>query len=253
MPQATAQSGFDEVILHTAAGTKARARCLTLAGWTGGVGLHGSATKVHARWYTYPGSRGAVLYCHGNAGDLTVRAQAVQHLSEALQQSVLIFDYPGYGYSEGEPSEEACYAAASAAYDWLTRVQQLSPEDILIYGESLGGGVAIDLAARLPHRALILVKTFTSIPDLAQEHLPLLPVRWLITNRFDNLAKIGNCKKPILIAHGDADQLIPFAHGQRLAASNPSTEFFRLQGADHNDPLGTDFYTALQRFLDKTP
>jgi pimeloyl-ACP methyl ester carboxylesterase len=208
--------------------------------------------KVHARWFPFPGAQEAILFCHGNAGNLESWASAVQDLAEALGASVLIFDYPGYGCSDGEPSEAGCYAAADAAYDWLIQAQEFRPDHVLIYGQSLGGGVAVDLASRRPHRALVLVKTFTSLPDVAQAHCPWLPARWLAVNRFDNLAKIGRCGRPVFIAQGDADRLIPFAHGQRLAARCHGAEFFRLRGSDHNDPLPPDFYAALNNFLAKT-
>jgi fermentation-respiration switch protein FrsA (DUF1100 family) len=207
-------------------------------------------TKLHARWCSYEGARGAVLYCHGNAGDLAGRGRVVRELAEAVGESVLIFDYPGFGKSEGCPTEPGCHAAADAAYDWLVREQHLRPEDILIYGESLGGGVAVHLAARQPHRALILVRTFTSLPDVAQNLAPWLPVHALMVNRYDNLEEIAKCKQPIFIAQGDRDCLVPFAHGERLyAAAGGRATFFPLRGADHNDPLGWTFYEALRTFL----
>jgi uncharacterized protein len=206
--------------------------------------------NIHARWCPHPGARGAILYCHGNAGELGHRALAVRELWEALGESVLIFDYPGYGRSEGRPSEAGCYAAAGAAYDWLVQSQGIAPERIVLYGESLGGGVAVDLASRRPHRALVLVKTFTSVADVAEAHCPWLPLRWLVTNRFDNLAKIGRCAGPKIIAQADADRLVPFIHGRRLLdAAGPAT-FYTLEKSDHNDPLPADFYFALRKFLE---
>src|SRR5262249_11571951 len=145
------------------------------------VELHtADGTAIHARWRPHPASRGALLYCHGNAGNLEKRGWAVRELGEALGESVLIFDYPGYGRSGGEPGEAGCYAAADAAYEWLVRDCGVRAEDILLYGESLGGGVAVDLASRRPHLALILVRTFTSVPDVAQGQFGWLPVRRLV-------------------------------------------------------------------------
>src|SRR5207248_5963463 len=132
---------------------------------------------------------------------------------QQLEMPVLIFDYPGYGRSEGSPSEAGCYAAAEAAYAWLVQTQQVPPGQIILYGGSLGGGVAVELARRQPHRALILVSTFTSIPDMAQQLYPWLPARWLVRNRFDSLAKIGQCTQPVFIAHGTADGLLPYTQG----------------------------------------
>jgi fermentation-respiration switch protein FrsA (DUF1100 family) len=209
-------------------------------------------TPIHARWCPRSASAGAILYCHGNGGDLEVRARPVRELSRALGESVLIFDYPGYGRSGGRPSESGCYAAADAAYEWLTREQGVAPEQVVLFGESLGGGVAIDLASRLPHRALVVVKTFASIPDVAAEHVPLLPVRSLMINQFDNVSKISRCSGPVLVAQGDADRLVPFEHGLRLiSAAGPQAVFVPLNGSGHNDPLPPDFYTVLKDFLDR--
>ena len=201
-----------------------------------------AARRVHRR----------VLYFHGNAGNLSYRGNFVNIMGKELKESVLIIDYPGYGKSSGKPSEPGCYAAADAAYEWLTVSQSIPRDNILLYGASIGGGVAVDLASRKPHRALILVKTFTSAPDVGQGRLPFLPVHWLMHNRFDSLSKLPRCKQPIFIAHGDADTVVPFSHGQRLfkAAVAPK-EFLLLPGADHNDQVPWEFFTSLKAFLAK--
>jgi hypothetical protein len=130
------------------------------------------------------------------------------------------------------------------------QVREYRPEQIVIYGESLGGGVALELATQRPHRALCLVRTFTSIPDMAREVFPLLPMQWLVTDRFDNLKKIEQIAGPVFIAHGTADQLIPYAHGQRLfAAAGKPRRFFPMQGMGHNDPLPPEFFARLRQFL----
>lgn len=213
--------------------------------------VHG--TCIHAWWCPVkdwqPG-QGAMLYCHGNAGNLSHRGEAIALWQQALGLSVLIFDYPGYGRSKGKPTEVTCYASADAAYDWLTRTMRLPPQSVLLYGDSLGGGVAVDLASRQPHRALILARTFTSIPDAAQSVYPWLPARWLVRNRFDNLEKIARCTRPVFIAHGTADRLIPFAQGRQLfeAAAEPK-HFLAMAGLDHNDRLNAEFFSALRSFL----
>jgi uncharacterized protein len=211
-------------------------------------------TRLHAWWLACPGADQALLYCHGNAGNLSHRGGSIAKFREFLKVHVLIFDYPGYGKSGGRPSEQGCYYAADAAYAFLTTIQKISRERILLYGGSLGGGVAVDLAARKPHRGLILVKTFTSAPDAGATMFPWLPVRWLMRNRFDNLGKIKSCARPVFIAHGTADALIPFAQGRRLfEAANEPKQFFTLEGADHNDPLPVEFFTALREFLRENP
>jgi pimeloyl-ACP methyl ester carboxylesterase len=207
-------------------------------------------TKIHARWCPHPGARGALLFCHGNAGNLEGWGRAARELWEALGESVLIFDYPGYGYSDGSPSEAGCYAAADAAYRWLTENQGIPAGRVILYGESLGGGVAVELASRRPHRALVLVRTFTSVPDVARAQVSSVAPP-LMTNRFDSLARIGLCRRPIFLAAADRDRVVPFAQGERLhAACADRAEFYRLRGLGHNDPLPADFYERLRAFLE---
>lgn len=207
-------------------------------------------TAIHAWWWPTPAASGAILYCHGNAGNLSHRGPSIGKLRELLGESVLIFDYPGYGKSGGKPTEQGCYAAAEAAYDWLVADRKIAPTNIIIYGGSLGGGVAVELAARREHRALVLMKTFTSAPDVGHCMYPWLPVRWLMRNRFDSLGKIGNCRKPVFVAHGTADSLIPFKLGKQLyEAANEPKMFFQIDGGDHNSPLPAACFDQLRAFL----
>lgn len=203
---------------------------------------------VHAWWCPYPEAKGAILFCHGNAGNLSHRAADVLAMHKTLGQSVLIFDYPGFGQSAGRPTEAGCYAAADTAYEWLA--QRVPAQRLVILGQSLGGAVAIDLASRRPHRALAVFKTFTSFPDLAQKHFPFLPARYLVRNRFDNLQKISNCSAPVFIAHGDRDHLIPLRQAQRLfAAARQPKEFQLLTGIGHRGGLKESSLAVLARFL----
>jgi fermentation-respiration switch protein FrsA (DUF1100 family) len=211
-------------------------------------------TRIHVRWVPNPKAAGAVLYCHGNAGNIERCGDIVHEIYENLGESVLIVDYPGYGYSRGTPSEQGCDAAAQTAYGWLTQTQKVPGGRIVLMGESVGGGVAIDLATRVDHRALVLVRTFTSVADVADDQFPLLFSAPLVTNHFDNLQKIALCKQPIFIAQADKDRTIPFRHGQRLAqAASDRAQLYVLRGLGHNDPLPADFYAALRQFLSKVP
>src|SRR5262249_29186117 len=160
-------------------------------------------------WCPHPHATGALLYCPGNAGNLDGRARLVRDLYQHLDESVLILDYPGFGRSGGSPSEAGCYAAADAAYDWLRDVQHIPPARLVLSAESLGGGVAVEPASRLPHRALVLVRTFASIPDVAEALFAPLPVRSLVKNRFDNETKLKQCPRPTFIAQADQDRLVP--------------------------------------------
>lgn len=219
------------------------------------VELPTSTGLVHAWWCpvardTEPCREGAVLFSHGNAGNLSHRAYVIVEMQRTLGLPVLIYDYPGYGRSEGTPSEKSCYAAADAAYDWLVREKGVAPEKIVLFGESLGGGPSTELATRRPFRMLVLAKTFTSIMDMAQLFFPYFPVRWFVRNRFDNLAKIEGCRGPVFVAHGDADRLVPYEQGMRLflKAREPK-RFFHMGGCEHADPLPPTFYEALRDYL----
>lgn len=212
--------------------------------------------RVHAWWCPtadWTPAQGAVLYCHGNAGNLSSRAASVRRWQERIGSGVLIFDYPGYGRSSGRPGEAGCYAAANACYDWLVHEKGVAPCDILLHGGSLGGAVAVELARRRPYRALVILGTFTSVPDMARALYPWLPARPFIRNRFETLAKIGSTAGRVFVAHGTADHFIPFGMAERLFAAAPEPKrLFPLVGHDHNHAPGPEFYAALSQFLQET-
>ncbi len=210
-------------------------------------------TRLHAWWCPAEGwtpEQGAVLYCHGNAGNLSIRGSFVADWQKEMGASVLIFDYPGFGKSDGSPTETGCYAAADAAYDWLVRTQHIPAERVVIFGKSLGGGVAVDLASRKPHRALVLMKTFTSMGDVAQCLYPWLPARWLVRNRFDSASKIASTGRPVFVTHGTLDTLVPYKLGRQLfAAAAEPKRFLPMEGIGHNDQHTPDFFPSLRSFL----
>jgi fermentation-respiration switch protein FrsA (DUF1100 family) len=208
-------------------------------------------TKLHGWWFPQENAEIVLLYCHGNAGNISHRSEMMAAWNRHMNCSIFIFDYPGYGKSEGKPSEDGCLAAGEAAYNWLVNEAGVKPDRIILYGKPLGGAIATDLASRRPHRALVLFAPFTSMPDMAQKLYPWLPARWLIRHKYDNLSKIVHCTKPVFIAHGDRDSLVPISQGERLfAAANEPKRFYRMAGQDHfqapNDPA---FFAALRQFL----
>ena len=206
--------------------------------------------RIHAWWLPRPEATGAVLYAHGNAGNLSHRGKGILRWATELNCSVLIYDYPGYGRSSGQANEQTCYAAAEAAWEWLTREQKFAPARVTLLGASLGGAMSVELARQHECRAVVLIKPFTSIPDMAHLRFPWLPARYLVRHRYDNLAKLPQVHRPVFIAHGTADRVVPYAHGERLfAAANEPKEFLRLEGDDHNTPLPGDFFQRLRSFL----
>lgn len=189
------------------------------------------------------------LICHGNGGNISDRLDLYSALLGA-GAGVFAFDYRGYGRSQGRPSEAGTYTDAQAAYDWL-RHKGYPGNHIVLYGESLGGGVVTELSLRAECRALILQSTFTSIPAIGAEFFPWLPVRWLGTIRYDNRAKLPRVKSPVLIMHSRQDDLVRFHHAEdNFAAAHPPKFLCEIKGT-HSDPLADRaiFQAGIQKFL----
>lgn len=206
-------------------------------------------TKLHGWYVPHPHPRAVVLVAHGNAGNLSHRYELLESLAE-LGVSAMIFDYRGYGRSAGSPSEAGILADARAARRWLAERAGTSERQIVLMGESLGGGVMVDLAAKDGARALILENTFTSLPEVAAYHYPWLPVKTFMRTRLNAAAQIAGYHGPLLQFHGDADTIIPFALGRRLfeAAGEPK-QFVVIAGGDHNDPRTPQWFAALDEFF----
>jgi fermentation-respiration switch protein FrsA (DUF1100 family) len=209
-------------------------------------------TPLHGWYVPHDRPRAVVLFCHGNAGNVTHRIETLRTLHDRVGVSVMIFDYRGYGQSEGTPSEAGVLADARAARAWLARRTHRDENEIVLLGRSLGGGVAVDLAAADGAGGLVLESTFPSIPEVAASGYPWLPVRSLMRTRFDSLAKIGDYHGPLLQSDGDADTTIPYKLGRRLFdAANEPKQFVTIPGGGHNDPQTPEYYRALIGFLDR--
>jgi fermentation-respiration switch protein FrsA (DUF1100 family) len=190
-----------------------------------------------------------LLFCHGNAGNVSHRLENVYYLLQTGFQ-VLLFDYRGYGHSSGQPSEEGLYRDAIAAWSYLVERPDTAGVPRIIFGRSLGGAVAVELATRVTADGLILESTFTSIRTLARLVFPLplpeLPVY------YDSLSKIGRIRMPLLAIHGQEDELIPFADGKKLFDAAPEPKIWvPLVGAGHNDTYvvgGEAYFQRLATF-----
>lgn len=176
--------------------------------------------------------RFAVLFCHGNAGSIEHRIGKAEALL-GYGASVLLFDYRGYGASQGRPDEEGTYLDAEAAFDALADLAPTLP--IVAWGESLGGAVAVELARRRGVQALVLESSFTSLPAVGARAYPWLPVRWLASLRYDNLAKLPALTLPILIAHSRGDEIVPFDHALALHAAARGPKVLLESRGRHND------------------
>jgi len=207
--------------------------------------------RIHGWWLPAPQAPVTILFLHGNAGNISHRTEKLEML-RALCVNTLIIDYRGYGQSAGTPNEPGTYADARAACDYLTTTLNREPRTVVVYGESLGAAIAVELATRVPVGGVILEEPFTSVGDMAQQMFPFLPVRWLVRNKYDTLRKIDRINAPLLIFHSPTDEIIPYRHGQRLfAAAREPKQFVALRGG-HNDAflVSADIYrAALRDFL----
>jgi fermentation-respiration switch protein FrsA (DUF1100 family) len=207
-------------------------------------------TRLNGWFVPHDHPRAVMLLAHGNGGNLTHRIDMLQELHQ-LGAAVMIFDYRRYGRSEGSPNETGILSDARAARAWLAKRAGIAENQIVLVGESLGTGVAVDLAASDGARGLILISAFISLLDSAASHYPWLPVRLLMRNRLDSLAKVGRYHGPLLAVHGDADRIVPYELGHRLFnAANERKRLIVVHGSDHNDPSSNEFYKAVDRFFD---
>jgi hypothetical protein len=199
------------------------------------------------------GADRVLLFFHGNAGNISHRLGSIE-IFHRLGLNVFIIDYRGYGQSEGSPDEAGTYRDAAAAWRYLVEERRVKPEQIMLFGRSLGGGVATWLAQHYPARLLILESTFTSIPDMASRQFPFIPVRLLARVHYNTLERISRLKLPILIIHSPDDEVIPYSHGQKLfeAAGQPKA-FLHLTG-DHNNGFiltGEQYRATLSAFIEQ--
>ena len=185
--------------------------------------------RIHAWHVRVAEARAIVIHFHGNAGNISERLPWATAFA-ANRMETLLVDYRGFGRSDGAPSEEGLYRDADAAYEWA-RPRGLP---IVVYGESLGGAVAVDLAARHAVAGLVVQSSFTRLADMADRIFPFAGA--IVSQKFDSLAKIGRVRRPVLVIHGDRDEIVPFEMGVRLhAAARTSGPLFVVSGAHHND------------------
>lgn len=215
-----------------------------------GVNLHG--------WFVPAKSDTTLIWFHGNAGNISHRLENLLLLHRSLNINIFIFDYRGYGRSEGSPSEAGMYLDAQAALNHISSRQMESPTRRLVFfGRSLGSAIAVELATSHQVHAIILESPFTSIQDMARQAYPYLPSRLLVLpfqSRFDSLSKIGRVNSPVMVIHGDIDNIVPYKVGRRLySAANVPKRFYTVIGGGHNNTYdigGEAYLEALKSFID---
>lgn len=210
----------------------------------------GDGTKLFGWYVEHAATSAVVLWCHGNAGNIINRLENLRELYR-IGLSVFIFDYRGYGRSQGSPSEEGLYRDAVGAYDYLTRTRMIRPERIVIFGRSLGATVAAEVASQKPAAGLILESPFPSIEAVAKYHYGGLPVHWLLGAEFRLIDRLPHLSLPKLIIHGDQDDIIPLELGQQVfEAAKPPKSFYVIKGADHNNTYHVGGEPYFQRFAE---
>ena len=208
--------------------------------------------KLHAWFLDSEATERTILFFHGNAGNLSHRVDLLAAML-ALPARVLILDYRGYGKSEGSPSESGLYADARAAWAFLTEQRGIAPEKIVIFGKSLGGAPACELATEVTPAGLIMQSSFTSVPAMAKLVFPLIP-RFMLTTQMDSMSKVPRITCPKLFIHSQRDEVVPYRLGRKLfeAACEPK-DFYEVVGAGHNETLrvgGRPYLERMREFLD---
>ena len=208
---------------------------------------------LHGWWIEGPGDRVLIWY-HGNAGNIGHRLHNARWFVDRLGVDVVLVDYRGYGRSAGTPDEEGLYLDGLAIYGAVA-ARALRAEDIVLFGRSLGGAVAIETALRRPAGALVLESVFRSVPALAREHYWFVP-SVVVRTQMDNLSKMARVRTPTLVLHGDRDSIVPLSHGRRLfEAAGAAARLHVIDGAGHNDTYlvgGAPYAGAWAAFLRET-
>lgn len=206
--------------------------------------------RVYAWYAPPPAGRPTVAIFHGNGGSLRSQRYRLKYFKDA-NFGVLVLGYRGYSGSDGWPSEDGLYIDARTALDWLN-AQGIADDWIVVYGESLGTGIATKVAAEREFAAVVLESPYTSTVDVAAARFPLVPVSWLMKDRFDSLARIAQVHEPLLVMHGEADEVIPQAFGRRLfEAANEPKEGYWPKMAGHNSIFDLGGFLTAAEFIER--
>lgn len=208
--------------------------------------------RLHGWFFEHPDPKYTVLYMHGNGEHVAHAGELMPAIVDRLQASVLVYDYRGYGHSQGKPHENGLIKDAVAASQWLTQRTGTPSEKQVLIGRSIGGAVAVALAQRQGAGCLVLQSTFARLTDIAAEMFPWLPVRWLMVNQYPSVDRIRDYPGPVFASHGDADQVAPLQQGRRLyqAAPTDDKQLLVVEAMGHNEVMTSDYWDQLRAFLD---
>ena len=229
---------YDDVRIQTADG-------LSLQGWfiPGDPSISNSTNSTNETW----------VWFHGNGGNIGYRVDELALAHHRTAANLFIFDYRGYGDSEGTPTEEGTYLDSRAVIEYLVARSDVDEHRIVYLGHSLGAAVAVELSLTHPPAAMVLVSPFASVHEMARITLPFPPVGWLVRNHYDNLTRIRQLNLPVLVLHGDQDETVPISQGRKLyEAANQPKRFQVLEGAAHNDTYevgGEQYWRTIDEFL----
>ena len=212
--------------------------------------------RLNGWFIPHPQASTTMIWFHGNAGNIGDRVDNIKLLHDRIHISIFIFDYRGYGRSPGSSSETTTYLDGEAAMNFVRTQLQVESKNLLIFGRSLGAAVAAEMASRHDSRAVILESPFMSIREMARVMLPALPIGPLLSAKFAVIDKVGKITAPLLVLHGDQDEIIPFEQGQRVfAAARQPKQFYPIKGAGHNDTFivgGKGYYERLRSFIENS-
>ena len=213
-------------------------------------------TRITGWYLPYPdsleGPPETILYCHGNGENAAMAtSKRADKFRNELGANVLVFDYRGYGKSDGSPHEKGILQDSESAMKWLNQRTGTSPDEVIVVGHSIGGGPACHVVWKMGAKALILQRTFASLLDAAKSKFWFVPVDLLMQNRYPSGEKIKSCQQPLFQSHGDRDWLVPIHSGRKLFQNSPANNktFFVNPGGGHWDRLPDEYWTQLKQFV----
>ncbi len=210
-------------------------------------------TKLHGWYLPRPGAPTAIVFFHGNGEHVAWCGPEMSRWRERLGVSVLVMDFRGYGKSEGKPSEGKLVADGVLAAQWLAKKENLKPSQLVLWGRSIGGGVAAGVAVSIKPQAMVMECTFDSLANVAASHVRWAPVRWLMSNQYPSAERLKNFDGDYVQWHGEADQLVPLASAERLFAAVGTTQksFTLAKGAGHNDESSQAFKLLVRELFER--